>query len=516
MRCKKCRKICEGFARKCQCDWSQWTPEIEVYNEQKEKRDPYEITIGQTLTEDQMEQLTNFLYEYHDLFAWTKDDLGRTNMTEHAIQLEDPKPVKTNPRITGPKQKEFIDKELERMQRLELIRKSYSEWASPIVLVKKKDGGLRFCVDYRELNKQTRKDSYPLPKIKEMLDTLNGAQWFSTLDLASGFWQVPIRPEDVHKTAFTTFRGTFEFLTMPFGLCNAPATFQRLMDKVLRDYVWQSVVVYMDDVNVFSKSWKDHLDHLRNVFECIKKAGLKLNPEKCKFGSEELKFLGHIIKKEGIQMDPEKLEAVSNFPIPKNLTQLKSFLGLTGWYRMFVKNYAVRTAPMRELCKKDATFRWGSRQQKAFEDLKHCMTSEPIVLAYPDFSKPFILHTDASKYGLGAMLTQKDDREREQVIAYGARATTRSEQNYGITELECLAVKWAIKRYHHYLWGSKFRVITDHSALVYLRNMKDPTGMFARWLAFLENYEFDVLHRKGKEHKAVDALSRIQHDYWNR
>ena len=360
-----------------------------------------------------------------------------------------------------------------------MIKPSISSWSSPVVVVEKKNGKLHLCVDYRKLNNVTKKDNYPLLRIDDMLETLSGSQWFSSLDLASGFWQVELDKASKEKTAFITKYGTFEFEIMPFGLCNAPSTFQRLMDRVLDGILWNFVIVYVDDINIGSKSFGEHLNHLKQVFERFRQNGLKLSPEKCFFFNTKLPFLGHIIGREGIQTDPEKLKVIKNFPIPEDLTQLRGFLALCSYYRKFVKNFSKITEPMNRLLKKNVRYRWTTDQQKAFELMKQHLTTPPI-LAYPNFEKSFILYTDASTFALGAILQQKDDNEIEHVIAYASRTLNKHEQNYSITELECLAVIWAIKHFHHYLHGQKFLVITDHSALTHLKNMANPVGKLGR------------------------------------
>jgi hypothetical protein len=285
------------------------------------------------------------------------------------------------------------------------------------------------------------------------------------------------------------------------------------MDKVLRDELWKSVVVYLDDVNIYSKTWEEHLRHLENVFERIKKAGLKLSPRKCQFGNSELKFLGHIVGKDGIKMDPAKIDKVQNFPKPTNVTQVRSFLGLCNYYRKFVKGFARRASPLTELLKKGEEFNWTNRHQQAFEDLRQQLTTEPILI-YPDWEKPFILSTDASTFAVGAILSQLDKEGNERVIAYASRQLRPAEKNYAATELECLGIIWAIKHFHSYLSGSKFRLITDHAALKYLNNMKEPKGKLARWIMTLQSYNFEVEHRAGKKHQNVDAISRIKSEYW--
>jgi hypothetical protein len=297
----------------------------------------------------------------------------------------------------------FIGEEIQRMLKQDLIEKAKSEWASSVVLVRKKNGKLRFCVDYRQLNQVTRKDLYPLPRIDDMLDALGHASWFTSLDLASGYWQVEVDPKDRDKTTFITQFGTYQFIVMPFGLCNAPVTFQRLMNEVLDEFLWKFVVVYLDDLNVYSKTFAQHLDHLQQVFERLRQVGLKLNPEKCYFIKQELSFLGYLISPRGIHTDPAKVEKVKDFPVPQNLTQLRGFLGLASYYRRFIKNFSKIANPLNKLLKKDVPFLWAKEQQLSFDFLKSCLIHAPI-LVYPDFEKTFILSTDASTFGLGAIL----------------------------------------------------------------------------------------------------------------
>jgi hypothetical protein len=389
-----------------------------------------------------------------------------------------------------------------------IIEKSRSAWASPVVLVRKKNGKMRFCVDYRQLNQVTKKDSYPIPRIDDMLDALGSSTWFTSLDLVSGYWQVEVNPNDRDKTAFITQFGTYQFVVMPFGLCNAPATFQRLMDEILEEILWQFVVVYLDDLNIYSKTFEQHLEHLKHVFERLRKAGLKLNPEKCFFIKKELSFLGYVISSEGIHTDPTKIDKVRDFPIPKNVTQLRGFLGLASYYRRFIKDFSKIANPLNKLLRKHATYQWTPEQQEAFEQLKQHLIQAPILI-YPNFEKEFILLTDASTIGLGAILAQKDTEGNERVIAYASRSLSKPEKNYSATELECLAVVWAVGHFHAYLHGKRFTLVTDHSALCYLFNSATPTGRLARWVMKLQPYEFKIIHRAGRKHSNVDSLSRI-------
>jgi hypothetical protein len=384
-----------------------------------------DLSIGE-LSPTQKKEFEDFLTEYEDLFAWDPTQLGRTNFVQHTIDVGDSAPIKKRWYRTSRIERAFIAEEIQRMLQQGLIEKSKGPWAFPVVLVRKKNGKLRFCVDYRPLNKVTKRDEYSLPRIDDMMDSLGGSAWFTSLDLASGYWQVEMDPRDKEKTAFITQFGTYQFTVMPFGLCNAPATFQRLMDDVLQDLLWDFVVVYLDDLNIFSRTFEEHLTHLRTVFDRLKQAGLKLNPEMCRFVSPELTFLGHVIDKQGIRTDPDKIEKVKNFPEPKNLTQLRGFLGLASYYRRFIKDFSKIAGPLNKLLKKNISYQWTKEQQKAFEYLKDCLISSPI-LVYPDWNKRFILFTNASTFALGAVLAQRDDEDHEHVIAYASRSLLPAE-----------------------------------------------------------------------------------------
>jgi hypothetical protein len=341
------------------------------------------------------------------------------------------------------------------------------------------------------------------------LDTLGNSSWFSSLDLANGYWQVEMDPKDREKTAFITQFGTYQFIVMPFGLCNAPATFQRLMNDVLEDLLWKFVVVYLDDINVHSTSFDQHLEHLRIVFTRLKEAGLKLNPEKCFFLKPELSFLGYVVGKNGIHTNPSKIEKVKNFPVSNNLTQLRRFLGLASYYRRFIKDFSKIANPLNKLLRKGCQYQWTQSQQDAFERLKNCLITAPILI-YPDFRKEFVLYTDASTFGLGAILAQKDKEGNDRVVAYASCSLSATEKNYAATELECLAVVWAIAHFYSYVHRKCFTLITDHSALCHLFNTATPTGRLARWVMKLQAYDFKIIHRAGKKHSNVDSLSRLQ------
>ena len=467
-----------------------------------------DVPIGQ-LEQQQNGELNDLLTQYKDLFAKTMADLRQTDIGEHVIITENVPPIKRSAYRAAPKENEFIKSEIDEMLQQGLVQPSKSPWSFPVVIVKKKNGKLRFCVNYKPLNDITKKDNYPLPRIDEIFDSLNEAQWFTTLDLASGYWQIKVREEDQEKTAFITKYGTYEFKVMPFGLCNAPATFQRTMDYVLGDAKGKFVMVYLDDVIIYSKTFEEHLKHIEEVLNRIRDANLRLKAEKCFFAATELQFLGHVVGKDGVRPDPEKVDKVVHYPTPTNLRDLRGVLGLFSYYRRFIKDFSQLADPLYVLLKKDAPYNWTTLQQKAFDALKEKLTQAPVV-RYPDFSRPFFLYTDASGTGLGAVLAQKEEEE-EYVIAYASRTLTPAEKNYAVTEMECLAIVWAVKYFRHYLYGSKFTIITDHSALKWLLNSSSETAnkRLERWKISLSEHTYDVVYRKGTKHSNADALSRI-------
>ena len=452
--------------------------------------------------------LEELVREFSDVFSTGKQDLGRTDLVYHSINTGNQDPIKQAPRRLPIHYKQEVGKMLEEMQQQGVIEPSNSPWASPVVLVRKKDGSLRFCIDYRKLNKVTRKDSYPLPRVDDLLDSLSDAQWFSTLDLRSGYWQVEIDPGDREKTAFSTQNGLFQFRVMPFGLCNAPSTFQRLMELVLAGLSWEVCLAYLDDVVIFGRTWEEHLERLRIVLIRLREAHLKLHPKKCQFFRKCIVFLGHVISNSGVSTDPEKISSIVNWPTPTNVTELRSFLGLASYYRRFICRFAEVAAPLHRLQEKAISFQWSEQCNTAFETLKRRLSSAP-VLAFPRSSDTFILDTDASEHGIGAVLSQ-NQHGVERVIAYGSRTLTKSERNYCVTRRELLALIYFLRHFRSYLLGRPFIVRTDHAALKWIQQFKEPEGQIARWLEYLQEFDFQTEYRPGKWHGNADALSRLQ------
>ena len=459
------------------------------------------------LSQTQSEQLLSVLLSYADIFAADSDDVGRTHCTQHRVDTGMAVPIRQHPRRIPAARREQTSQLLKDMLKKGTIRPSQSPWASPIVLVAKKDGSLRFCIDYRKLNKVTRKDAYPIPRVDDTLDTLAGASWFTTLDLISGYWQVEVSPEDREKTAFCTPDGLYEFNVMPFGLCNAPATFQRLMDSVLAGLQWSTCLVYMDDIVIVGKTFTDHLTNLQQVFQRLRQAGLKLKPSKCSLCQKTVHFLGHVVSQDGITTDPAKTDSIFAWPPPTCKRELQQFLGLTNYYRRFVRDYATIAKPLHRLTEKNSTFHWSSECQTAFETLKQALTSAPL-LTHPDYKLPFLLDTDASATGIGAVLSQVHPDGNERVIAYASRTLTKAERQYCVTRRELLSVVFFVQHFRPYLLGRHFSLRTDHSCLTWLHNFKEPEGQLARWITRLQEYNFSIIHRQGKRHGNADAMSR--------
>lgn len=462
-----------------------------------------DAAVSSTLPTADRAPLVRLLHEHRDCFARDPKRPGTTLAVTHAIPTGDAAPIASRAYRVGPFEVARQREEVDRLLADGLIRPSTSPWASPVVMADKKDGSKRFCCDYRKLNSVTVPDRYPLPRIDDLLDRLGGACIFSTLDLASGYWQVRVRDEDIIKTAFRTAFGLYEWLVMPFGLTNAPATFQRLMDATLRDLIGPFVLVYLDDVIVFSRSIDEHVSHLRAVFDRLHAANLHLKLSKCSFGQRSVAFLGHVASATGLLPDPAKLKAVADMPAPTDLDGVRAFLGLCSYYRRFVPKFAELAEPLHRLLRKGVTFAWDPACATAFTTLKQLLVSPP-VLAFPNPNVPYVLHTDASAFALGAVLVQN-----EHPVAYASRTLSSSERNYSATERECLAVVWAIKEYRHLLLGRPFSVVTDHAALQWLRTAREPAGRLARWVLELQPYTFTIAHRPGAQHRDADALSRL-------
>jgi len=458
------------------------------------------------LTEPEKGVLEELLIEFQDVFAREELDLGDVTIIEHEIDTGDAKPVKQRLRRTPMGFAEEEENHLKKMLTAGVIQPSTSEWASAPVLIRKKCGGVRFAIDYRLLNSKTRRDLFPLPLIDECLDTLAGSEWFSKLDANSAYWQVRIKEEDRKKTAFVTKFGLFEHVRMGFGLCNAPATYARVMSLILSGLSWDIVLAFLDDAVVYGSSVPHHFQNLRMVLTRFRDYKLKLKPKKCELFQKQVEFLGRVVSRGGVAVKPESLMAVKGWPTPRKVKEVESFLGFANYHRGFIQDYAKMANPLYEVTGKKA-FRWETAQADAFNNLKTALLNTP-VMGLPNADDSFILDTDASDFAIGAELIQIQDGD-ERVISYGSFTMTPEQRKYCTTRKELLAVVRFTRQYRHYLLGKPFTVRTDHNSLRWLLSFKEPHGQLARWLEELSQYNMTVIHRPGSKHHNADGLSRI-------
>ena len=430
-------------------------------------------------TPEQYNRMAQLLTAYSDVFSKGDADVGRTDLVQHSIPLLDgTKPIRQPPRRLGAEKDKEVEEQVAQLVQKGMVEPTDGSWSSPVVLVRKKDQSWRLCVDYRRLNAVTRKDAYPLPRIDDSLDALSGSIYFSTLDLISGYWQVPLDEEAQQRSAFVTRGGLWRWKVLPFGLTSAPATFERLMERVLKGLQWRTLLLYLDDIIVFSKNFQSHLERLEEVFQRFRAARLKLKPGKCQLFQKEVSYLGHVVSQDGVATDPEKVEAVRNWPSPKCVQEVRSFLGFVGYYRRFCPDFATISRPLNLLTSKESSFKWDEEEETAFQTLKRLLTEAPI-LTYPDPSRPYILDTDASNEAAGGVLSQEVDGE-ERVVAYFSKTFSPPQRNYCVTRRELLAVVLAVTHFRPYLYGRKFLLRTDHASLIWLYKCSDPSHQIAR------------------------------------
>lgn len=480
------------------------------------------------------DRITRKLNSMPEVFAQNDTDFGRTDKVKHHIKLSDETPFKLRARPIHPHDVEAVRQHLQELLDAGVIRESESPFSSPIVVVRKKNGQVRLCIDYRKLNLQTVKDAYALPRMDDTFTALSGSKWFSVLDLKSGYYQIEVDEVDKPKTAFVCPLGFWEFNRMPQGVTNAPSTFQRLMEKCMGDMNLKEVVVFLDDLIVFSKTLEDHEARLTKVLNHLKEYGLKLSPEKCRFFQSSVRYLGHVVSEQGVETDPEKIAALKTWPVPQHLKELKAFLGFCGYYRKFIKGYSSIMKPLNDLTsgyppprkhpkskersgqyyhpKEPFLNRWTPACQQAFEMIIDKLTTSP-VLAFANPALPYILHTDASSTGLGAALYQEQEGQLR-VIAYASRGLSRSESRYPAHKLEFLALKWSVtEKFSDYLYGNQFTVVTDSNPLTYILTSAKLDATSYRWLAALSTFSFKLQYRPGKQNGDADALSRRPHGH---
>ena len=464
-----------------------------------------DVTTGSNLTDEQRSEFMDLANQFSSLFT---EAPGTTDLAQHHIKLTSDEPVRSRPYPVPYSMRESLKKDIADMIKMGVIRESDSPYASPVVVVKKKDNTNRVCVDYRKLNKLTVIDPEPMPTAEHLFQKLSGDKFFTKIDLSKGYWQITIPEEDIPKTAFVTPDGSYEFLKMPFGMINSAATLKRAMKKLIEDL--DNVDFYWDDILVHTRTWEEHIKALRELFARLLRAGMTIRPTKCIFGASCVDFLGHRLEQGVLGLHEENVEKIKNAPRPGTKKQVRSFVGLAGYYRDFIPNFAAIAAPLSDLTRKGQQIRveWGQAQEKAYQTIKFHLTNEPI-LRLPDPVKMYFLHTDASNTGIGGVLMQKHD-EKLFPVCYASKKLSSAERNYSTIEKECLAVVWGIKRFHLYLYGVPFVLQTDHEPLKYMNSAKFANGRLMRWAMFLQSYTFRVEAIKGSENVGADYLSRAE------
>ncbi|KAI5151537.1 hypothetical protein ENBRE01_2203 [Enteropsectra breve] len=454
--------------------------------------------------------VNSIIEEFKAIMRKDLRDLKTNNLPEFRIDTGNHPPIVASRYRLGKPQDDMIEEEITKLLETGIIRRSNSPWASPVVLVPKKDGRKRLCIDYRAINDITTRDAYPLPRIDEILDTLSGASVYTNLDATSGYHQIPVAKDDINKTAFQTRSGLYEYTRMPFGLSNAPAAFQRAMDELFKEEKGKFVQIYLDDIIVYSKTKEDHEQHLKTILAKLKEGGLILNQEKCNFFKEELTILGYKVSKNTIQPTEERIQGIYNFPTPTTIQELRSFLGLMSYCRSFIKNLASKTSSLNILLKGSPSASTKiiltPEQISTFEELK-TLINDKTKLTLPDYEKPFIITTDASSKGLSGILAQKQTDGTEHPIQFFSKSLNEAQQKYSATQLELLAIVETLRHFKAYLLHKKFIIRTDHQALTALKHTKNLNSMLFRWSLFLSDFVFDLEYIKGQNNPA-DALSR--------
>jgi hypothetical protein len=443
----------------------------------------FEFDLSKSNINDaQKAQLLKLLDKHKKAFATDLTNIGKAKGYEHRIETyPDATPVHLPFYRNGPTQKTEIERQTEELLKHDLIEPTASHWHSPVVLCKKENGEWRFAIDYRELNKKTIPQNFPLPRLSDVSDMIgqNKATIFSCLDLGNAYWQTPLDPETAYKASFITHEGIFTWKRLPFGLMNSPASWQSLMADVFRHLNWKCLLVYVDDLIIMSKNFEEHLEHLDMVLDRLGQAGLTAKPAKCQWALSSVKYLGNIFSEQGVEIDPDKVEAVRSYPTPKNQTEVRSFLGLTNFLKKFVKDYSHLVSPLNQLLHKDTPFLWTETHDQAFRTLRQMLIEAPI-LAYPNFEKTFRLTTDASGHAIGYVLSQLDELGRDHQIAYSGRALRGGEHRWTVTEQECLAVIEGIRYFKEYLTHQAFHIFTDHQALVWLLRGRSQFSTFSQ------------------------------------
>lgn len=466
-------------------------------------------TLGQLdklflhLSASHAKQLSELIRSFPCLFS---DTPGRTCLLEHDIEVGDTKPIKQRFYRVNFEKRRYLDAEVKYMLENGIAKPSNSSWASPCILVPKSDNTPRFCSDFRKLNAVTKPDSFPLPRMDDCVDQVGAAKFVSKFDLLKGYWQVPLSERAQEVAAFITPTGLYSYKVMPFGLRNAPATFQRLMNQVVGDM--PGCAVYLDDVVVFSDTWESHMERIQELFSRLARARLTVNLAKCEFARATVTYLGRVVGQGQVRPVAAKVLAIEQYPIPTTKKELMRFLGLVGYYRCFCQNFSSVVAPLTDLLHKNVKFVWSPVCQQAFEHVKRLLCVAP-VLAAPHPAQPFQLHVDASHEGAGAVLAQQDDLGICRPVSYFSKKFNKHQLNYSVIEKETLALILALKHFDVYLSGSAvITVYTDHNPLTFLASLKNSNQRLIRWSLFLQSYSLDIQYVKGKDNIVADALSR--------
>ena len=456
------------------------------------------------LSPPEQDEMTQLILQFTELFP---DVPGRAECVFHDVDIGNTTPIKQHPYRVNPNKLKFLNEEVDYMLRHGIIERSQSEWSSPCILVPKKDGTYRFCTDFRKLNLVTKADSYPIPRVEDCIDRIGCAKYISKLDLLKGYWQVPLTPRAKEISAFVTPRGFYQYRVMPFGMKNAPATFQRMINKITANF--EGCEAYIDDVIVFGNTWEQHLERVRELFRRLRTAKLTVNLIKSDFGHAHVIYLGHVVGQGQVKPVMAKVEAIINYPVPHSKKEVMRFLGMSGYYRKFCKNFSNVCEPLTRLLRKDKEFMWNLECQSAFDRIKSLLVSVP-VLMMPDFKQHFLLAVDASDYGAGAVLLQEDKKGIEHPISYFSHKFDKHQRNYSTSEKETLALVLALQHFDFYLSAATFpiQIYTDHNPLVFLSRMKNKNQRLLRWSLALQAYDLKITHIRGKDNIVADALSR--------
>lgn len=479
--------------------------------EKKDTQEELKINIGSQLDSIQRTELIELIKSFRAVIALDISELGRAKGFKHEIHLTPGPPVCLRPYRIPIIKRDIAKQKIEEMLRYDIIRPSVSPFSSPMVLVPKKNKQWRFCVDYRQLNKRTQVDPYPIPRLDEVLIEAADASFFTSLDLYSGYWQIELSEESKEKTAFTSHLGHYEFNVLSFGLRNAPSSFTRILTDIIRPAIGRCATIYLDDILIWSKTFDSHKDNIKEIFSLLLKNGLRVNLEKCEFCKEVIKYLGFLLSKEGIRIDDSNIRPLLDCPAPKNVEQLKSFLGMASYYRKFVEFFAHIAHHLTTLTRHDTPWKWGSDEENAFQEIKRRLTSPPL-LHYPSFELPFYIDCDASNWAVGSCLGQIkliDGKETEVPIAYDSKHLSDTQKKWSVIERETYAVIVALQKHYHFIFGRRIIIRSDHKPILALLNSKDATGRRGRWSMYLQQFNSDIIYRPGKKNRNADFLSRI-------